>query len=158
MILWWSYPRCIDSHIIILVEYMSDLLYIPHWVILELSGQTECTSCYTEAYFPPLAVEIIVFSRTCYSLHYSAKGYLFALLVIVLVIFVEMSLQWSTTFRVWLSHYPWLFNRLLCWDRGSYPSGIFSWDSPLDHSFKTTMDSSSRAFRVRGVWLIVTSR
>ena len=29
MILWWSYLRHIDSHIIILVEYMSDLLYIP---------------------------------------------------------------------------------------------------------------------------------
>ena len=37
MILGWSYLRCIDSHIIILVEYRSDLLYIPmelfssHW-------------------------------------------------------------------------------------------------------------------------------
>ena len=29
MILWWSYVGCIDSHIIISVEYMSDLLYIP---------------------------------------------------------------------------------------------------------------------------------
>ena len=29
VILGRSYPRCIDSHIIILVEYMSDLLYIP---------------------------------------------------------------------------------------------------------------------------------
>ena len=29
VILGWSYPRCIDSHIIIAVEYMSDLLYIP---------------------------------------------------------------------------------------------------------------------------------
>ncbi|KAL6345878.1 hypothetical protein AAG906_020460 [Vitis piasezkii] len=37
VILGWSYLRCIDSHIIISVEYMSDLLYIPvelfssHW-------------------------------------------------------------------------------------------------------------------------------
>ena len=29
VILWWSYVGCIDSHIIILVEYMSNLLYIP---------------------------------------------------------------------------------------------------------------------------------
>ena len=28
MILWWSYLRGIDSHIIISVEYMLDLLYI----------------------------------------------------------------------------------------------------------------------------------
>ena len=29
MIIGWSHLRCIDSHIIISVEYMSDLLYIP---------------------------------------------------------------------------------------------------------------------------------
>ena len=29
MILWWSYLRRIDSHIIISMEYMSDLLCIP---------------------------------------------------------------------------------------------------------------------------------
>ena len=40
-----------------------------------------------------LAVEMIVFSQTCYSLHYSAEGYLFALLATVLMIFAEMSLQ-----------------------------------------------------------------
>ena len=64
----------------------------PHGVILELSGQTKCTSCYTRAYFPSLAVEMMVFSQVYYSLHYSTKGYLFAFLVTVSVIFVEMSL------------------------------------------------------------------
>ena len=29
MIIGWSHLRCIDSNIIISVEYMSDLLYIP---------------------------------------------------------------------------------------------------------------------------------
>ena len=29
MILWWSYLRRMDSHIIISIEYTSDLLYIP---------------------------------------------------------------------------------------------------------------------------------
>ena len=101
----------------------------PHWVILKLSRQTKCTSYYTGAYFPLLAVEMIVFSQTCYSLHYMVKGYLFALLVIVLVIFAKISLRRSTTFRFWLFHYLWILSRLLCWDRGSYPNELFSWDS-----------------------------
>ena len=58
----------------------------PHWVILELSGQTGCFSCYTGAYFPIFAVEMIVFSQTYYSLHYWDEVYFFALLVIVSVI------------------------------------------------------------------------
>ena len=127
----------------------------PHGVILELSGQTRCTSCYIGAYFPLLVVEMIVFSQTCCSLLYSADGCLFTLSVTVSMIFAVMNLQRSTTFGFWLSHYPWLFHRLLCSGRGSYPSGLFSWDSPVDHSFEITMDSSSRAFWVRGVWLIV---
>ena len=128
----------------------------PHRVILELSGHTRCTSCYTGVYFPLLVVKMIVFSQTCYNLLYLVKGCLFALLVTVSMIFAEMSLQRSTTFEFWLSYYPWLFRRLLCWDRSSYPSRLFFWDSLVDHSFEITMDSSSRAFWVRGVWLIVT--
>ena len=100
-----------------------------HRVILELSGQTGCTSCYIGAYFPPLTVEMIVFSQIYYSLHYSIERYLFPLLVTISMMLAEMHLQWSTTFGFWLSHYPWIFSRLLCWDRGSYPSGLFSWDS-----------------------------
>ncbi|RVW99488.1 hypothetical protein CK203_038488 [Vitis vinifera] len=73
MILGRSYPRCIDSHIIISVEYMSDLLCI-HGAILELSGQTGYTSCYTGAYFPLLAMEMIVSSQIYYGFHYSAEG------------------------------------------------------------------------------------
>ena len=70
----------------------------PHGVILELSRQTRHTSFYTRAYFPLLVVEMIVFSQTCYNLHYPGKGYLFALLVTLSVIFIEMSLQQSATF------------------------------------------------------------
>ena len=52
----------------------------PHGAILELSGQTGCTSCYTGAYFPFLAMDMIVFLHICYGLHYSADGCLFTLL------------------------------------------------------------------------------
>ena len=34
----------------------------PHWVILELSGQIGCPNCYTGAYFPLLAMKMIVSS------------------------------------------------------------------------------------------------
>ena len=50
-------------------------------------------SCYTGAYFPHLAVEMIVFSQTCYSPHYSTEIYLSALLVIVSMILVERALS-----------------------------------------------------------------
>ena len=46
---------------------------------MELLGQTRCTSCYTRAYFSPLAVEMIVFSRIYYGLHNSTEGCLFTL-------------------------------------------------------------------------------
>ena len=69
MILRCSYLRCKDSRIIISVEYRSDLLYVPIESILESSGQTRCTSCYTGAYFPPLVVEMNVSSQICYGLH-----------------------------------------------------------------------------------------
>ena len=68
-----------------------------------------------------------------------------------------MSFQWSMTFRLWLSHYTWPCNRLFWWDRGGYPNRLFSWDSLVDHSFQMTMDSYSKVFWVRGVWLIMTS-
>ena len=72
------------------------------------------------------------------------------------MILAEMSLQMITTFKFWLSHHPWLFSILLCWDYDSYPSGLFSCDSLVDHSFEMTMGSSSRACQVRGVLLIGT--
>ena len=100
----------------------------PHGVILELSRQTRHTSFYTRAYFPLLVVEMIVFSQTCYNLHYPGKGYLFALLVTLSVIFIEMSLQQSATFGFWLSHYLWPLSGLLCWGSGICPSKLFSWE------------------------------
>ena len=104
-------------------------------------------------------MEMIVLSQLCYNFHHSTKGYtVFALLVTIPVIFIEMSFQWSMTFRLWLSRNPWPRSRLFWWDRGRYPSRLFSWDSLVDYPFEMTMDSSSRAFRDRDVWLIVTSR
>ena len=70
----------------------------PHRVILELSRKTGCTSCYTGAYFPHLAMEMIVFSQACYNLHYSDERYFFALLDTVSVILAETNLQRSTNF------------------------------------------------------------
>ena len=64
----------------------------PDGVILELLGQTKCTICYTGAYLSFLVMEMIFFSQTCYRFFYSVEGCLFALLVIVSMIFAEMSL------------------------------------------------------------------
>ena len=72
----------------------------PHGVILELSGHTKCLGFYSRAYFPFLVVEMIVFSQTYYSLHYSDDRYFFALLATVSVTLAKMSLQRSTTFLV----------------------------------------------------------
>ena len=100
---------------------------------------------------------MIVFSRICYGLHYSTKGCLFTLLCHCLSDFwSRWAFKGARPFRFWLSHHLWFFNRLLCWDGGGYPSGLSSCDSPVDHSFETTMDSSKRACRVRGVRPIVT--
>ena len=157
VILWWSYLRCIKSHIIISVEYMSNLLYISMGLFLSHRNRLDALV----AILGHISLFLTwrgFFSHIPYSLHYLTEGYLFALLDAISMIFAEMSSQRSTTFGFWLPHYPWLFSRLVCWDRGSYPSGLFSWDSPIDHSFEMTMASSSRAFRVRGVRLIVTLR
>ena len=115
----------------------------PHWAILKSSGRTRCTSCYTGVYFPwlptwrdasiailghisPFSVmEMIVFSWSYYHYLYSVEWYLFALLVIVSMIYTEMSLQRSLTFGLWLFHYLWLFSRSLCWGGDSCPSGLF---------------------------------
>ena len=69
-------------------------------------------------------MEMIVFSRSCYHFLYSTEGYLFALLVTILMIYDEMSLQRSLTFGFWLSYYLGLFSRSLCWDNGSCPNRV----------------------------------
>ena len=92
-------------------------------------------------------MEMIVFSQTCYSLHYSTEGYLFALLATVSMIFAEMSLQQSTTSGVWLSYYPWFFSRLRSWYLPwwtiflRFPRGSFIWD---DNRFPQQSISSQR--------------
>ena len=47
----------------------------PHGVILELSGQIRYIWCHTGAYFPTLAMEMIILSQICYSFHYSIEIY-----------------------------------------------------------------------------------
>ena len=117
-------------------------LICPYWVILKSLRRTRCTSCCIGAYFPRLptwqealvailgifpffVMEMIVFSWSCYHFLYSAERYLFALLVTVSMIYVEMSLLRSLTFGFWLSHYLWLFSRSLCWGSNNGPSGTF---------------------------------
>ena len=142
VILWWSCLRCIDSHIIISVEHMSDLLYIPiklfssHQdrpdVLVAILGHIFLGYPHGKMHqllywgiFPFSVVEMIVFSRSYYRFLYSAEGYLFALLVTISMIYVEMSLQRSPTFRFWLSHYLWLFSRSLCRGSDNCPNGPF---------------------------------
>ena len=129
----------------------------PFGVILELSGQTKCTSCYIRACFPLLVVKMIVFSQIYYDFHYSAEG---CLLTLVCHYFSDFWSRWASRGArpsgFWLPRYPWLSSRLLCWGRGSYPDRLFPYDSQMDHSFETTMDSSNRAYRVRDIWPIVT--
>ena len=90
----------------------------PHGVILELSGQIGYIwcQCHTGAYFPHLAMEMIILSQICYSFHYSSRDVAFASLVTIPVFFVEVSFQWSTMFGFWSPHYLGLFSRLLLWD------------------------------------------
>ena len=47
----------------------------PHGVILGSSGWIGYIWCHTRAYFPLLAMEMIVLSQTRYSFHHSAEGY-----------------------------------------------------------------------------------
>ena len=76
VILWWSYLRRIDSHIIISVKYMLDLLYIP----IELFSSHQDRP------------DVLVAIQSCYHFLYSAEGYLFLLLVTISMIYAEMSL------------------------------------------------------------------
>ena len=51
---------------------------------------------------------------------------------------------------------PTIHDFLVDWDRNSYPGRLFSCDSIVDHSFHMTMDSPSRASRVRGIRIVMT--
>ena len=100
MILGCSYLRCIDFRIIISVEYMSDLLYVPIESFSSYQDRLDALVVVL-GHIPPLSVvEMIVFSETCYNPHYSIERCLFTLMVIVSVMFVEMNLRQSTTSEV----------------------------------------------------------
>ena len=142
VILWWSCLRRIDSHIIISVEHMSDLLYIPIKLFLSHQDRPDVLVAILRhiflsyphgkirqllywGIFPFYVVEMIVFSQSYYHFLYLAEGYLFALLVTVSMIYAEMSPQRSLTFGFWLSRYLWLFSRLLCWGSDNCTNGPF---------------------------------
>ena len=142
MILWRSCLRRIDSHIIILVKHMSYLLYIsiklssshqdgPNVLVVILRHiflsypHGKMRQLLYWGIFPFSVVEMISFSRTCYRFLYSTEEYLFALLVIVSMIYAKMSLQMSLTFWFWLSRYLWLFSQSLCWGSDNCPNGPF---------------------------------
>ena len=157
MIFGWSYSRCIGSHITILVEYMSDLLCIPMELFLSYQDRSGTSDAILGRVLP-LAMEMIVLSQIFYSFHHSAERCCICFTGHYSCDFHRDEFRWSMTFRLWLSCYPWPRSRLFWWDRGSYPSGLFFWDSLVDYPFEMTMDSSNRAFRDRDIWLIVTSR
>ena len=123
-----------------------------HWVILHQDRVDP--SCYTGAHSPISAVEMIVFSKTCYSPHYSVKGCLFALLATIPMIFFS---RWAFS-RAWPQglYHPTIYDSSVDWDCGSYLGGLFSWDSLEDHSFEMTMDSSSITSRVKGIRIVMT--
>ncbi|RVW72565.1 hypothetical protein CK203_060075 [Vitis vinifera] len=60
---------CLDSPVEPFLSHSVGSPICPIESILESSGQTRCTSCYTGAYFPPLVVEMNVSSQICYGLH-----------------------------------------------------------------------------------------
>ena len=149
VILWWSCLRHIDYHIIILVEHMSDLLYVPielfssHQdgpdVLVAILGHIFLSYPHGKirqllywGIFPFSVVEMIVFSWSYYCFLYSAEGYLFTLLVTISMIYVEMSFQ--RTIGFWLSHYLWLFTKSSCWGNDDCPSGPFFF-KPASGSF-----------------------
>ena len=78
---------------------MSDLLYVP---IESFSSYQDRPNALVVVlgHIPPLSVvEMIVFSETCYSPHYSVEGCLFTLVTVSMML-AEMSLQQSTTSEV----------------------------------------------------------
>ena len=137
---------------------MSDLLCIPMELFLSYQDRSDVSDAVL-GHISLFWLRRGLFSHRSVTVSVTRPRYIvFALLVTIPVILIEMSFQWSMTFKLWLSRYPWPRSRLFWWDRGSYLSGLFSWDSLVDYPFEMTMDSFSRTFRDRDVWLIVTSR
>ena len=90
----------------------------PHGVILELSWQIGYIWCYTGAYLPPPAVEVIVLSQICYSFSHSTGKYFICFIghhscdfrrdellvehdVRILIALLAMTLQWIVILRLW---------------------------------------------------------
>ena len=75
VILGWSYLRRVDSRVTFFSGVHVRSLVRPRGVILELSGQIGYIWCHIVAYFPHLAMEMIILSQICYSFHYSVERY-----------------------------------------------------------------------------------
>ena len=132
----------------------------PYWVILKLSGQTGCPSCYIGAYSPLSVVEIPfllwrwLFSQRFVIIHITRSRDVYS--------------HWWSQSRWCLPRWafskarpqrfdcPTIYDSSVDWDRSSYLDGLFSCDSLVDHSFDTTMDSPSRASWVRGIRIVMT--
>ena len=154
VILWWSYLRRMDFHIIISMEYMSNLLYIPISSVTYMAG---CVSCYTRAYFPFSVLEMRLSSSHR----------------VVIIFFIQLrdihSYYWP---QYWWFISRWAF-------RGAWPLGFvclitydslvdcyvevvivcpvdyFSQDSLVDHSFEMTMGSSNIVSWARDIKIIM---
>ena len=152
MILGCNYLRCIDSRINISMEYRSDLLY----VLIELFSSYQDKSNALVAilgHIPPFQSWRWLFSQRFVIIHITRSRDVYS--------------HWWSQSRWFLLR--WAFSRSwpqgfdcrtihdssVDWDRSSYLSGLFSCDSPVDHSFNTTMDLFNKTSRVRGIRIIV---
>ena len=127
----------------------------PHGVIRKLSGQIGYTLCHTGAYFPLVAMKMIILSQICYSFHYLIERYC-----------ICFSGHYSCAFSS-----RWAFNGARCSSFDHPTSQDYSVDCYVetvicllpdyslrlsDYPFEMTMDSSDRALWVRGVRFIAT--
>ena len=120
----------------------------PHWVILELSGQTErnelrAFQLWKWLFSQRLVTTHITRSRDVYSRWGLQSRW--------------HSPRWAFS-RAWPQRFdcPTIRDSLVNWDRSSYPGGLFSCDSLVDHSFDTMMHSPSGVSQVRGIWIVMT--
>ena len=142
MILRCSYLRCIDSRIITSVKYRLDLLYVPIESFLSYQDRWDALVVIL-GYIPPFQLWRWLFSQRLITIHITQSRDVYS--------------HWWSQSRWCLPR--WAFNRArpqrfdwptirdssVDWDRSSYLGGLFSCDSPVDHSFDTTMHSPQQS-------------
>ena len=151
MILGCSYLRCIDSRIIISAKYRSDLLYV---LIESFSSYQDRPDAFVAilGHISPFQLWRWLFSQRFVTIHITRLRDVYS--------------HWWSWSRWFLLRWafskarpqgfdcPTIHDSSVDWDRSSYPGGLFSCESPMNHSFDTTMDPPSRTSRVRDIWVM----